>query len=175
MKRLVNFVQSKVRSTTFFLALLATGIAVTPSVQAAGQSVPPKVASWLDAYQQFDLERFLEFYADNVSFKDPTAGITLPSKKDLREIYTPIMQGRWGGDFRMQIQSVVSSGGLVVFEGIFSLTFNGQTANVNFTTWLEFENGLIVRQLDMFDYSALRRQIPTYGQSVPSEYTGPGN
>lgn len=145
------------------------------SQAAAVDEVPDKVADWIDAYQRFDLERFLGFYAEGVSFKDPTAGIDFPNKKALADAYTTIMQGRWGGDFRMDIHSVVARENTVVMEGMFSLTFNGETAHMNFTTWLDFKDGLIVRQLDMFDYAALRRQIPTYGQGIPSEYTGPGD
>ncbi len=139
----------------------------------ASEDMPKKVVEWVDAYQDFDVDRFLAFYAENVSFKDPTAQIEFPNKQTLADAYRPIMQGRWGGDFRLDIRTVVESGNTVVMEGLFSLTFNGTTAKINFTTWLGFEDGLIVRQLDLFDYAALRRQIPNYGQGIPTEYTGP--
>lgn len=155
--------------SAFFVALALHQMAPV----AAADTVPKRVADWVDAYEDFDLNRFLNFYAENVTFKDPTAGIDFPNKQALTDAYTNIMQGRWGGDFRMDINSVVESGDTVVMEGIFSLSFNGEVAKMNFTTWLDFEGGLIVRQLDLFNYAALRRQIPTYGQGLPAEYTGP--
>lgn len=163
--------KQKIFSTfsAFFVALALNQMAPV----AATDTVPQRVADWVDAYQDFDLNRFLNFYADNVSFKDPTAGIDFPNKRALADAYSAIMQGRWGGDFRMDINSVVESDDTVVMEGIFSLSFNGEVAKMNFTTWLDFEDGLIVRQLDLFNYAALRRQIPTYGQGLPAEYTGP--
>ncbi len=142
---------------------------------AAEKQLPPALSGWRDAYHEFDLEKFLDFYAEDVSFRDPTAGITFTSKEQLRNTYTGIMQGRWGGNFRFDINNIIEKGNFIVFEGLFSLTYNGEKATIHFTTWLEFEDGMIKRQLDMFDYNALQRQLPTYGQEIPSEYTGPRN
>ena len=157
----------------FALALLAAAAPMQTAPASAGDELPKKVVAWVDAYEAFDLERFLSFYADNVSFKDPTAQINFPSKEVLTQAYTGIMQGRWGGNFQFDIQSVIESGNTVVMEGEFSLTFNGEMGKIHFSTWLDYEDGKIVRQLDLFDYAALRRQMPNYGQGMPTEYTGP--
>ena len=147
---------------------------VSPAVLASGQKdLPPALDEWVKAYESFDLETFVNFYTEDTSFVDPTARIHFKSRNELRAAFTTIMQGRWGGNFRFGVNSVVSEGNVIVFEGLFSLTFNGEKAEIAYTTWLEFEGGKIKRQLDLFDYAALRRQLPNYGQSLPSEYTGP--
>ena len=156
----------------FATALMCFWVFV-PLSAASAASVPAKLEAWVKAYESFDLERFVDFYADDIRFTDPTAQIELKSRQELTSVFTTIMQGRWGGNFRFKVSNVISQGDLIVFEGLFSLTFNGQKADIAYTTWLEFEDGKIKRQLDLFDYAALRRQIPDYGQSVPSEYTGP--
>lgn len=155
------------------LVLMAAIAPVQMAPASASDELPKKVVAWVDAYEAFDLDKFLSFYADDVSFKDPTAGIDLPNKEALTKTYTPIMQGRWGGNFRLKVDTIIERDNTVVMEGIFSLSFNEEVANVNFTTWLDYEDGKIVRQLDMFDYAALRRQLPNYGQGIPTEYTGP--
>jgi len=129
------------------------------------------VSNWLKAYEAFDLERFTEFYAAEVQFTDPTARLDLRSREQLKKTYRGIMQGRYGGDFKFDVERMVAQGSVTALEGLFSLTWNGQKATVHFTTWLEFRGGKIIRQLDMFDYGSLQRQIPTYGQGEPSEYT----
>lgn len=135
----------------------------------------PQVSRWLDVYHRFDLEGFLDFYAADTRFIDPTARIDFTSRQQLRRAYMGIMQGRYGGNYKFDVNRMVTQENTVVLEGLFSLTWNGQKANINFTTWLEFKNGKITRQLDMFDYNSLQRQIPTFGQGLPSEYTGPRN
>lgn len=137
------------------------------------EALPKPLEGWVEAYERFDLEQFIDFYAEDARFSDPTARIDFKSREELRAAYTNIMLGRWGGNFRFKVNNVVAQNDLVVFEGLFSLTFNGKKGDIAFTTWLELEDGKIKRQLDMFDYGALRQQIPDYGQSVPSEYTGP--
>lgn len=146
---------------------------VVPASTASADAVPTRLAGWVEAYESFNLEQFLGFYAADVRFTDPTARIDFKSRQELKAAYTNIMQGRWGGNYRFKINSVVNQDDLIVFEGLFSLTFNGKKGEIAFTTWLEFEDGKIKRQLDMFDYGALRQQLPEFGQSLPSEYTGP--
>jgi len=141
------------------------------AVSASDRTAHP-VDGWLKAYQQFDLDGFLAFYKQDVRFTDPTARLDFTSRVQLASAYTGIMQGRYGGNFVFDVRNSVTQGDVVVLEGLFSLTWNGQKAAINFTTWLFFENGKISRQLDMFDYNNLQRQLPTYGQGVPSEYTG---
>lgn len=149
----------------FFLA--------APAASAQAEAPSPVVKQWIDAYQRFDLDGFLGFYADDVLFEDPTARISFTSKQQLKDAYTRIMQGRWGGNYYFDVKSVVQDDDTTVLEGVFSLTFNGERADIRFTTWLEFERGKIKRQLDMFDYNELQRQLPGFGQSIPSEYSGP--
>ncbi len=159
------------KHSIFSVVLCLFLAAPVASVQA--DAPPPVVKQWIDAYQRFDLDGFLGFYADDVLFEDPTARITFTSKQQLRSAYTAIMQGRWGGNYHFDVKSVVQDGDKTVLEGVFSLTFNGERADIRFTTWLEFEHGKIKRQLDMFDYNELQRQLPGFGQSFPSEYSGP--
>lgn len=155
------------------IALTILCLTFLPSYAASAndQSSHP-VSGWLKAYQQFDLDSFLAFYKDDVRFTDPTAGLDFTSRDQLASAYTGIMQGRYGGNFVFDVKNSVTQGDIVVLEGLFSLTWNGQKAAINFTTWLFFEDGKISRQLDMFDYNSLQRQLPTYGQGVPSEYSG---
>lgn len=153
------------------ITILFVGLISLSSQAAFANQQAPVVAGWIKAYEKFDLEAFLEYYTDNTHFVDPTAQINFTSRKQLASTYTGIMQGRYGGNFRFDVKRMVTQGNDVVIEGLFSLTWNGQEATINFTTWLTFEGGKISRQLDMFDYNHLQRQIPTYGQGVPSEYT----
>ena len=153
------------------IALVILCFAFLPSHAALANSPPAHpVSGWLKAYQQFDLEAFLGFYAEDVHFADPTARLDFTSRDQLASAYTGIMQGRYGGNFTFEVNRTVTQGDTVVLEGLFSLTWNGQKAAINFTTWLEFKDSKISRQLDMFDYGRLQRQIPTYGQGTPSEY-----
>lgn len=153
------------------IAIIFLSFAFLPSSAAWATNQPAHpVSGWLEVYQQFDLEAFLGFYAEDVRFTDPTAQLDFTSRKQLTSAYTDIMQGRYGGNFMFDVNRTVTQGDTVVLEGLFSLTWNGQKATINFTTWLDFKDGKIVRQLDMFDYNNLQRQIPTYGQGTPSEY-----
>lgn len=157
---------------SIFGAVLCLFLAA-PVASAQADAASPVVKQWIDAYQRFDLDGFLGFYADDVLFEDPTARITFTSKQQLKNAYTGIMQGRWGGNYHFDVKSVAQDGDTTVLEGVFSLTFNGERADIRFSTWLEFERGKIKRQLDMFDYAELQRQLPGFGQSIPSEYSGP--
>ena len=129
------------------------------------------VSNWLKAYEGFDLERFIEFYAVDTKFTDPTAQLDFSSRQQLKEAYSIFMQGRYGGNFEFDVKRMVTEGSVTVIEGLFSLTWNGKKGTIQFTTWLDFEDGKIIRQLDIFDYNSLQRQIPEYGQGEPSEYT----
>lgn len=129
------------------------------------------VDPWIDAYERFDLDAFLAFYAEDTRFEDPTAQIMFASRNELKAAYVGIMNGRWGGNFEFDRTRTISQGDTIVMEGLFSLTWNGEKAAINFTTWLEIKDGKIQRQLDLFDYNALRRQIEGYGQGLPAEYT----
>lgn len=157
----------------FFLILFLVLGGSLQGISAADRSLASEVDGWKKAYERFDLDGFMAFYADDVVFQDPTARIAFTNKQQLRGAYTTIMQGRWGGNYRFDVQSVVQDGSTTVLEGMFSLTYNGEKAEIHFTTWLEFVDGRIKRQLDMFDYNELQRQLPGFGQSFPSEYTGP--
>lgn len=163
-----------IRTMTKFLAvtLMCTMGTMVPA-GAASKAANHDISGWIDAYQQFDLDRFLDYYADDIRFRDPTAQIDFTSKEQLKNAYSGIMQGRWGGNYRFDINSVVQEGNQVVLEGLFSLTFDGRQGKIHFTTWLEFEEGKIRHQLDMFDYNELQRQLPAFGKGFPSEYAGP--
>lgn len=154
-------------------ALLCLSCGLGEIAAADDKTLPPRLSKWVDAYEHFELDRFLGFYADDVVFRDPTAQINFESKDQLKSAYARIMQGGWGGNYRFDIKNIIVDGATTVFEGLFSLTFNGEKAEIHFTTWLEYEDGKIKRQLDMFDYNELQRQLPDFGKSLPSEYTGP--
>jgi len=156
--------------TPAFAAKLADTKAGTAASKGAVPEGSP-VSNWLKVYEEFDLERFIEFYAAETQFTDPTAQLDISSREQLKKAYSGIMHGRYGGNFKFDVQRMITEGSVAVLEGLFSLTWNGKKGTIHFTTWLDFKDGKIVRQLDMFDYGSLQRQIPDYGQGVPSEYT----
>ncbi len=151
----------------FLTVIIASWLLMpSPALAGAGTGTVPEgstVSNWLKVYEEFDLERFIEFYATEVQFTDPTARLDLRSRKQLEETYTGIMQRRYGGNFKFDVERMVTQGSVTVLEGLFSLTWNEQKATIHFITWLDFKDGKIVRQLDMFDYNSLQRQIPGYG------------
>ena len=142
----------------------------TSVMPACHQDMSTLLAGWLKAYQAFDLEGFLAFYAEDATFRDPTAGFAMNGRDQIRQVYIPIMQSRYGGDFRFDVQGSVCTENAIVFKGDFSLTYNGQVATFPFSTWLTTKDGKITDQLDMFDYATMRKILGDQLQSPPSEY-----
>lgn len=114
---------------------------------------------WLTAYQKFNHNEFIKYYADTVIFKDPTAGLTLTSKKQVSDFYNTIMKNRYGTNFTFSIDNKAFSHNAVSISGTFSLTYNDKVTSMPFSTWLTFENGKIIKQLDMFDYATMRNDL----------------
>lgn len=126
--------------------------------------------NWISAYERFSLQEFIDAYHPDIVFRDPTAGVRLNNREQLRDFYRPIMQSRYGSNFTFDITHQAFSANSIAISGNFSLTYNGTVTTMPFATWLTLKDGKIKAQLDMFDYATMQKDLGEQLNTPPSEY-----
>lgn len=95
-------------------------------------------------------EEFMAFYADSMTFEDPTARLAATGRSAFRtRIVEPNLRVRFA-NVRWTLSRRVDSGDWVAVEGAFSALVNGSPMTRRFTTWLRFKDGRIVHHIDYF-------------------------
>jgi ketosteroid isomerase-like protein len=102
------------------------------------------------------MEKWLEHYAPDAYFEDPTLGVSGQGHEQIR---TPYVQAFTGplGPVHWTVLRRATSGDWAVVEGWLDGTTTGKPFRTRFTTWLKIRDGRIVHQIDYLDYTPIRR------------------
>jgi len=118
-------------------------------------------------YQKFDVDKMVNYYADDVVFIDPTSEIYgennfhMQGKKNIVDKFTSLIKSYGQFTLKYNIKQKFETAGYVVYQGVLkSSTVNGDSTYSGcgaITTILTFKAGKITEHRDYFDYNGYKR------------------
>jgi len=123
-------------------------------------------------YSQFQkpgflVDQLMTFYADDVSFTDPTLEIVARGREAVRKLYADLGTERTAyEDIRWSIASVIVDGDNVVIRGAWAGKFQGCDFDIDFMTLWRLQYGKIAEQINFFAASAFDRQVGWNGKTA---------
>jgi ketosteroid isomerase-like protein len=106
---------------------------------------------------QQSLDHFMQLFADDAMFEDPTFGLVHDSRAKLHANLRDVLAAGTFGTLHWEIDRSVTDGEWVAVEGTWRGTVSGRAFATRFTTWLRVRGDKIVRQIDYIDYTTFRR------------------
>jgi len=152
----------------FTLSLSCFFALIAPTVQAEENKETITTADqYIIEYQQFNVDKMVNYYADNVVFIDPTSEIYgknnfhMEGKKNIVDKFTSLIKSYGQFTLKYDIKQKFETAGYVIYQGILkSSTKNGDNIYSGcgaITTILTFKEGKITEHRDYFDYNGYQR------------------
>ncbi|MEQ8314904.1 MAG: nuclear transport factor 2 family protein [Gammaproteobacteria bacterium] len=144
-----------------FLTLLAS-IATACSTTAEVSQIHAFVDRYYANFQRpgFYVDDLMNFYSDEAVFTDPTFGIAVKGKPQIRELYADLgTEDTAYRDIDWDLRQVIAERDKVVIRGVWSGSFQGCAFSVDFMTLWLLEDQLIKEQNDFFAADAFDEQV----------------
>jgi hypothetical protein len=162
--------------STLLLTLTICSSAVS---QTQKDSIKHKAIEYIKAYGDWDFEKMKTFYADSITFSDPTASkafkvhFSATGKENVYTFFKNIFKGQFENNkpkyVKFRINKSFQSDNFVIlnttFESILPITWFKENSNekvlisMPFVTILEFENNKIIKHTDYGNYTIYKEQI----------------
>ena len=162
--------QRVLTGTIVLAALILSAIAVSPSVNAAGDRDTAVAEKWIAAWNSHDTDKLLGAFTDDVFYEDVAFGEVSHGKAELRKFAASEFEGVPDAELKLVRASVHDGHGTIewTFSGTDKAVFKtGKKFSVRGVSVIDVRDGKISRSLDFYDSATIMRQVGLLPNATP--------